>query len=134
LVDIRKEHLYPQIQGVTMLSVTGQISRTMMPRLMVVVVHPSVADRRCRVRLPFANPFCPRRTCPALHPTVSDDLSDRASARQSMPRPHASDPPTHAVFVRPSASVAHVGPAYMCWFHRRATAAAAKTLIHGGPG
>ena len=48
------------------LPVMGQISRTMMHRLMVLVIHPSTADHRCHIRLPTVDPFCPRWTNLAL--------------------------------------------------------------------
>jgi hypothetical protein len=46
--------------------VMGQISRTTMHRLMVLVIHPSTADHRCRVRLPTVDPFCPCWTSLAM--------------------------------------------------------------------
>jgi hypothetical protein len=44
------------------LPVTDQISGTTMHRLMILFIHPTTADRRCRIRSPTVDPFCPCRT------------------------------------------------------------------------
>lgn len=68
----------------------GSISRTTTPQLMVLVVHPSVVDRRCRIRPLAADTFYPRKTHPGRRPAScpsASDPPDRAFARWSSPRP-----------------------------------------------
>jgi hypothetical protein len=82
-------------------------------RLMVLVIHPSAADRRYVADsssgrrgplLSTLNP--PRCTSARVAPRPRRIPPDRVLARQPSSRPHVSDPPTLAIVVRTSTSTA----------------------------